>query len=719
MKLQVYLIDYFREVKDNGLNTYITQLGNGLEINGGIDLTYVWTNSKYLDLKIEYLASARELHIPTFSTQDRGYNADGFLSNVLINDMKTKTNIIVHLNWINHCSVAWHLKQRIDCKIILTKHCIPWRDFVNNNLKDFYKLNAVYEKRKKITHLLPKLQSEKINYESIDHIITVTDCAKDNLTNLFSVSSERITTINNGIQIQYYDKNKQKKKLRRTYGFSVNDKIILFAGTVKESKGVFDLVKVFEKLVARNPENIRLVIAGSGNLSLLLQKTKKYWSKITITGSLDKPTLYDFFCMSDIGVVPSYVEQCSYTAIEMMQMGLPIIVSDVDGLKEIVLDECGLRVKVNFTKGKPVVVDSKELFTKLEYFLQNESIARRFAKNAQKHALKTFKLDNMVDRTIEVYRNVIREGPEIEQLKYPLPIFDKDACPLVTVILSCEDGPTYLNLCVASILSQSYSNFELFVVDNEAVDISRSFVETYCDDRIKYLSFNKNISKWDLAIDIAKGKYIIHLNAEDWVHPHGIALQIDFLERNPDYAMVGSWCEIIDAFGKVTSRVQTSMKHEDISLALLFGNPFSQALTTVRMHFAKKYRFNVKFKHCEDYILWLEIVGDAKMEILPYNLLKYREYAGCKRFNDKNPLKKNMTSILGRNLDELNINYSSDEFTIHLALSFNYEKYFNSDEKSKKLKNWLDKLFSAKALTDLHSAAKLNSYKRNLLYSYL
>jgi len=68
-------------------------------------------------------------------------------------------------------------------------------------------------------------------------------------------------------------------------------------------------------------------------------------SRITITGTFSKKQLADYYTMADVGVVPSYVEQCSYTTIEMMLFKLPIVASQVDGLKEMITEETGFPVK--------------------------------------------------------------------------------------------------------------------------------------------------------------------------------------------------------------------------------------------------------------------------------------------------------------------------------------------------------------------------------------
>lgn len=236
------------------------------------------------------------------------------------------------------------MKQKVDCKVVLTKHCIPWRDFVISNYKRFYKLNLVLKTNTWVPIVERSIRKEMMEYDSIDQIIVVTDFAKKSLNTLFKISNDKIKKIYYGFSAlgNSIDRKYKKINLRNKYGYDNSEFIILASGNVSARKGVFDLISCFEKIQSINFNiKLRLIIAGSDEHSSIFKKCKKYWSKITITASLNKETLYDFYSIADLGIVPSFIEQCSYTAIEMMRAKLPILVSETDGLKEIVNNNIG------------------------------------------------------------------------------------------------------------------------------------------------------------------------------------------------------------------------------------------------------------------------------------------------------------------------------------------------------------------------------------------
>jgi len=201
-----------------------------------------------------------------------------------------------------------------------------------SNYDLFDRLNKHFLSKYKNHFIDQALHREYIAYTSVDHIICVTEFAKRSLIKMFNFPEESISVVHNGLNTSGFVV-KSKNTLRNNYGFTISDKIILFAGNVNIRKGVVDLVESMKLLLDRD-SNFRLVIAGNGNYAVIVNAAGKKWSKITITGNLDKETLQDFYQLADVGVVPSYIEQCSYTAIEIMHAGLPIVVTDVDGLSE-------------------------------------------------------------------------------------------------------------------------------------------------------------------------------------------------------------------------------------------------------------------------------------------------------------------------------------------------------------------------------------------------
>lgn len=122
--------------------------------------------------------------------------------------------------------------------------------------------------------------------------------------------------------------------------------------------------------------------------------------------------------------------------------------------------------------------------------------------------------------------------------------------PLVSIVVPSYNHAAFITQCIESIISQDYSNYELIVIDDGSKDESPQIL---LDLQKKY-SFNLILNKnQGLAPtlnhgfrDIAKGKYFTFCASDDYWLPGKLRKQVEFLEKNPDYAMVYGKAEIID-----------------------------------------------------------------------------------------------------------------------------------------------------------------------------
>lgn len=692
--INLYFIDTYKTEKNHGLNTYTNELGLYLEKNTGLTFTYVWLNAigyaKPTKLMVNGVA---HLYVPKpVDKQNQAINVDKVLAEVINTELNNNPNAIVHFNWINHLPIAYYLKQHANCKIVLTKHCIPWRDLVTNNYIAFYPLQKALEQGKK-TALDAKLRREQIQYDFVDHVITVTQCAKQSLTQLFDIPSNKITVVNNGLStnvIPIYSVDK-RSLLRKKYGFSANDKLVLYAGNVNPRKGIFDVVKAFGKLLRYTP-NVRLLIAGPGNYEGIIRLSKGIWGKITLLGSLDKATLYDFYNMADVGIVPSYIEQCSYACIEMMQAGLPLLVSDVDGLREMVNKKVGLRFKVDFKK-KGVSLNQKDLVDKLNYLLKHAKEAKQLGTSARKYALQHFSAERMAGETLEVYRKVLEAGGKEQGIK------NKDkGQPLVSVLLPVYNAEKYIQQCLASIFRQSYANFELIVVNDGSTDGSEGVIKNYKDSRMVYVKneINQGVaSTLNKGITLAKGKYIARIDADDMMLPDRLQKQVAFMEDNPEYVLLGSGHYIVGENGLPFDRFIPANGCHEIKTTMLFYNCMSHPTVMYRAKQAKELRYSTEFKHCEDYELWLRMSKTGKVANLPEPLVQYRIHKQNTSLGNQKEMQQNVMELLARELDNLTIDYTPQQLLAHCTFGFGVARqYFNSQERIEALNNWLDVVFT-------------------------
>lgn len=206
--------------------------------------------------------------------------------------------------------------------------------------------NGNWEKMLELNLENPETNIEKLMaydrelYQLSDKVITVTKYMKEFLIETYKIDSNIITVIPNGIDIPKNKKllNQEKAKIKREWGFNQRDIIILFAGRVDTGKGVHFLLDAFIE-ACKERSDLRLVIAGGGNLKNVIRNIKIFQGRILFTELITKEKLEELYLISDIGILPSLYEQCPYSLLEMMTHKLPVILTKIDGIKEIYNDE--------------------------------------------------------------------------------------------------------------------------------------------------------------------------------------------------------------------------------------------------------------------------------------------------------------------------------------------------------------------------------------------
>jgi glycosyltransferase involved in cell wall biosynthesis len=221
-------------------------------------------------------------------------------------------------------------------------------------------------------------------YKIVDRVITLSQNTCRLLIDTYKINSEKIAFISNGIDdfrkiISIEEKSLIKSKLL----LNEHEKIILFVGRTHFAKGVYSLIKSFEKVLVCYP-NCRLVFVGAVlDFSKISYYTKNISSKIIFTGQLTKEELNNWYQIADIGVLPSYSEQCSYTGMEMMMYQIPIIASDGFGVNEMFKD--GINAKVAKTGNRSNSEEFELNITNaILELLNSEDLSQKLGKNARK-----------------------------------------------------------------------------------------------------------------------------------------------------------------------------------------------------------------------------------------------------------------------------------------------------------------------------------------------
>ena len=212
------------------------------------------------------------------------------------------------------------------------------------------------------------------------------------LRDLYGVDEKKLSLISNGLP---QSKKGDRAVMRKKFFIDDDEKVLLFSGRLVSTKGIDILFSAFEKVLLQNPK-VRLVLAGSLNphVEKLLVSYPHAVSRMTVTGFLPKELLQKWYAMADIGVIPSCYEQCSYTGIEMMMNGIPIITTDGYGLSDMFKSgENASVVKLNGRKRPKNIAE--DLANAIVSLLHSEELCEYLGKKAYEAYKNRYQLKHM------------------------------------------------------------------------------------------------------------------------------------------------------------------------------------------------------------------------------------------------------------------------------------------------------------------------------------
>ena len=243
----------------------------------------------------------------------------------------------------------------LNCKVVAVVHYLNWCFALNGNVSKFHQLLESKHRDKKEEVLYEEYWNDRKLLQGVDKVICLSQATRSLLIADYQLKSEKTTVIYNDLKDEGRTiAEEERKKMKQSLSFDAEDSIILFVGRPDSIKGVDFLIKAFRRVLDVYP-HARLILAGDGSFNTYLKKCSGIRSQITFTGKVDKEELYQYCRIADVGVIPSFHEQCSYVGIEMMMHGLPLIGTDSIGLGEMIVDE--LKVKLDESQEEQLSVE--------------------------------------------------------------------------------------------------------------------------------------------------------------------------------------------------------------------------------------------------------------------------------------------------------------------------------------------------------------------------
>ncbi|NLF03256.1 MAG: glycosyltransferase family 2 protein, partial [Anaerolineales bacterium] len=143
--------------------------------------------------------------------------------------------------------------------------------------------------------------------------------------------------------------------------------------------------------------------------------------------------------------------------------------------------------------------------------------------------------------------------------------------PTVSVIIPTYNRLAYLQEAIDSVLAQTYTDYEIIVVDDGSTDgmgdALRALYRDHLGGRLRY-RWQENAGRSaarNAGVTLSQGKYLAFLDDDDTYLPHKLARQVHLLEERSDVDLVAGGFEQVDASGKGLALVSPWERYEDLS----------------------------------------------------------------------------------------------------------------------------------------------------------
>jgi glycosyltransferase involved in cell wall biosynthesis len=212
--------------------------------------------------------------------------------------------------------------------------------------------------------------------------------------------------------------------------------------------------------------------------------------------------------------------------------------------------------------------------------------------------------------------------------------------PLVTVLMPVYNAGAYLQPTLETILGQTYRDFEFLIINDCSIDGSLETIRSLGDPRIRVHTNSVNMGQTkslNVGLRLARGKFVVVNDADDYSLPRRIETQLDFIMKNPQYPVVGTSCYIMDGRGEIQRTFLRPTDLREIHLQYLSDTPMTHGSVIMnREAILKMGGYNEEFRIIQDYELWSTLMRNGLQVMnLPDLLVVIRTFSDSISFKQR------------------------------------------------------------------------------------
>ncbi|WP_162141536.1 glycosyltransferase [Desulfoscipio gibsoniae] len=396
---------------------------------------------------------------------------------------------------------------------------------------------------------------------------------------------------------------------------SREQKQILFYGKLQPVKGPDLFVKAAVEFLDKVDNDAQFVIIGQDYHIFRKHKTikeellslipDKYKEKIIFTGRIKPEMLKEYTSKCHIAVIPSRMETFCLAAHELNWIGIPLILNDIPAFQDYFINDIDC-LKFNGTH--------VNLYQTLAKFYTQKQHLKWNAKEINTNQKDLY-------------------AKALEYKQEPTNTCSSSGTPMVSVIVPYFNMQKYIKQTVNSVFSQTYSNWELIIVDDGSTQVEAkaeldNLRSLYRDNKKVRIIEKENGglgSARNHGIKYSKGSYILPLDSDDIIHPKYLELGVRALENNPDLAAVSCYVNFFNDGEEPTSIIDYVIPYDLNEVMITCENRAGVATSLFRKDIFSFISYDESLFSYEDWDLWWSLAEkNYQVEVMPEILFHYR-----------------------------------------------------------------------------------------------
>ena len=197
----------------------------------------------------------------------------------------------------------------------------------------------------------------------------------------------------------------------------------------------------------------------------------------------------------------------------------------------------------------------------------------------------------------------------------------------VTVLMPCYNAAGYISEAISSVLNQSFTDFELLIINDGSTDNTSEIIRSFTDPRIVLLECSQQgvAAALNTGLYHSRSEYIARFDADDICNVQRLEKQYNFMLTHPEYIIVGSAADYVDDEGNfIFTHEPKAYSDEQIKQLPYQFCPFVHASVMYKKTVVEKVGYNINAHSFEDHLLWLKLQPFGKMYNMPERLLSVR-----------------------------------------------------------------------------------------------